>query len=291
MKKTLFKGIATALITPFINGSVDVEALSNLIELQIHGGADAIVVCGTTGEAPTLSLAEQEQIIKHAIKISAGRIPVIAGVGSNDFKKAIHLAEFASNEGADALLAVTPYYNKATEMGILHYFQGISYASQCPVIAYNVPSRTGFDLSPETYSKLCDEGFIQGIKEAKNDLAAVARTFALCGNRVRIYSGNDNLLLPFLSLGGDGCISVASNIVPTVMKEIYLRYVNGEREEAKDLFLRYLKLFDGLFSRVNPVPVKKCASLMGLCGDEIRLPLTEYEGEGMEKLLLEYSLI
>ncbi len=291
MKKELFRGIATALITPFEKGRVDYGALSNLIELQIHGGADAIVVCGTTGESPVLSVAEHEGIIKYAVKISAGRIPVIAGTGSNDYQKAIHLSEFASKEGADGILAVTPYYNKATDLGILKYYGGISAVSECAVIAYNVPTRTGYNLTPEIYSKLCDEGFIDGIKEAKSDVVTVSRTFALCGDRVKIYSGNDNLLLPFLALGGEGCISVASNIVPTVMKEIYVRYINGEREESRKLFLYYLRLFDGLFSDVNPVPVKKCASLMGLCSGEIRLPLTEYEGKGMEKLLQEYSLI
>ena len=291
MKKTLFKGIATALITPFKDGRVDYSALSNLIELQIYGGVDAIVVCGTTGESPTLSLAEHEGIIKYAVRISAGRIPVIAGVGSNDYQKAVHLSEFASKEGADGLLVVTPYYNKATEKGILQYYGGISSVSECGVIAYNVPTRTGYNLTPEIYSKLYKEGFIQGIKEAKNDVAEAARTLALCGEGICVYSGNDNLLLPFLSLGGAGCISVASNVIPAVMKKIYLDYINGNTEESKKQFLHYLKFFDGLFLEVNPVPIKRCAELMGLCDGEIRLPLTAYEGGGMERLLKEYRLI
>ncbi len=291
MSKTLFKGIATALVTPFKNGRVDYSALSHLIELQIYGGVDAIVVCGTTGESPVLSLAEHEGIIKYSVKISSGRIPVIAGVGSNDYQKALHLAEFASKEGVDGLLAVTPYYNKATDLGIIKYYGGISSVCDCGVIAYNVPTRTGYNLTPEIYEKLCKEGFIQGIKEAKNDVAEAARTFSLCGDKINVYSGNDNLLLPFLSLGGAGCISVASNIIPSVMKEIYSLYTLGEKEESKNIFLRYLKLMNGLFSQVNPVPVKRCAELMGLCSGELRLPLTAYEGNEMEKLLKEYSLL
>ncbi len=291
MKKTIFKGIGTALITPFREGKVDYVSLANLIELQIFSGVDAIIACGTTGEASTLSIAEQEGVIKFAIKITAGRVPLIAGVGSNDYQKAKHLAEFASKEGADGLLAVTPYYNKGTEKGILQYYSGLANVSEGKVIAYNVPTRTGVSITPEMYGKLCDEGVICGIKEAKNDMAEAARTFALCGEKVSIYSGNDNLLLPFLSLGGDGCISVASNIIPSVMREIYTLYTEGEKEEAAKLFLHYLKFMDGLFSVVNPVPVKKCAELLGMCGGDLRLPLTEYEGDGMEKLLKEYGLI
>lgn len=291
MKKQLFKGIATALITPFENGRISYSALSHLIEHQIRNNIDAIVICGTTGESPVLSLSEQETIIKYTIKTANGRVPIIAGIGSNDYQKALHLAEFASKEGADGLLAVTPYYNKATEKGILQYYSGISSVSNCSVIAYNVPSRTGYSITPEIYAKLCAEGVIQGIKEAKNDVAEASRTFSLCGDLVDIYSGNDNLLLPFLSLGASGCISVASNVVPHVMKKIYLSYVNGKEEESRKTFLQYLKLFDGLFSQVNPVPVKRCAELMGLCGGELRLPLTAYEGNGMEKLLKEYRLI
>jgi 4-hydroxy-tetrahydrodipicolinate synthase len=291
MQKCIFKGIGTALITPFRQGRVDYKSLGNLIEFQIEGGADAIIVCGTTGEAPSLTIAEQESVIKFAIRSSNGRIPVIAGVGCNDVKKAIRLSEYASSEGADGLLAVTPYYNKGTEDGILKYYEGISNASVCGVIAYNVPTRTGYSITPSLYGKLCDEGFICGIKEAKNDMAEVARTFEICGNRASVYSGNDNLLLPFLSLGGAGCISVASNIVPKVMKEIYSLYVCGEREKSIELFFEYLKLMDELFSVVNPVPVKRCIELMGLCDGEIRLPLTPYKGNGMEKLLKEYELI
>ncbi len=291
VKKTLFKGIATALITPFKNGSVDYFALSNLIEHQIYGGVDAVVVCGTTGESPVLSSAEQESIIKHAVRVSGGRIPVIAGIGSNDYQKAVRLAEYASKEGVDGLLAVTPYYNKATENGILKYYGGISSVAECDVIAYNVPTRTGYNLTPEIYEKLSKEGFIQGIKEAKADMVQVAETLSLCGDLVNVYSGNDNLLLPFLSLGGKGCISVASNIIPAMMKKIYCDYIKGDAENSRKLFLKYLKLFNGLFSQVNPVPVKRCAELMGLCGGEIRLPLTAYEGNGMEKLLKEYNLI
>ncbi len=291
MKKTIFKGIGTALITPFREGKVDYRAIATLIELQIHGGADAIIVCGTTGEAPALSLAEHESIIKYSVKISNGRIPVIAGVGSNDYQKAIHLAEFASAEGVDGLLAVTPYYNKATETGILQYYSGINAVSNCGVIAYNVPTRTGYTITPQIYGKLCDEGCICGIKEAKSDMGEAARTFDVCKGRVSIYSGNDNLILPFLSLGGDGCISVASNIIPSIMKKIYSLYTNGSTEESRELFLEYLKLLDGMFCDVNPVPVKCCSELMGLCSGEIRLPLTPFVGDGMKKLLKEYGLI
>ncbi len=291
MKKTLFEGIATALITPFKDGRVDYYSISNLIEYQIYCGVDALVLCGTTGEASVLSIAEHESIIKHAVKVSGGRIPIIAGVGSNDYQKALKLAEFASKEGSDGVLAVTPYYNKATEKGILQYYGGISSVTECGVIAYNVPTRTGYDLTPDICNKLCNEGFIQGIKEAKNDVAQAARICALCGDKAKVYSGNDNLLLPFLSLGGKGCISVASNIVPKVMKNIYESFSKGEIEESRKIFLKYLKLFDGLFAQVNPVPVKRCAELMGLCGGEIRLPLTRFEGDGMEKMLKEYRLI
>ncbi len=291
MKKSIFKGIGTALITPFRDGNVDYHALTRLIEFQLGNNVDALVVCGTTGESPVLSLAEQEGIIKYTVKIVSKKIPVIAGIGSNDYKKAVHLAEFAYNEGADGLLAVTPYYNKATDDGILKYYEGISKVSEGNVIAYNVPTRTGYCIRPEIYGILCDEGFICGIKEAKNDLAEAAKTFEICADRISIYSGNDNLLLPFMALGGDGCISVASNIIPREMKEIFTLYINGEKEESRKKFFDYLFLMNELFSVVNPVPVKRCAEIMGLCDGEIRLPLTRYEGDGMEKLLIRYGII
>ena len=291
LKRSVFKGIGTALVTPFKNGRVDYHALSRLIEFQIKNCADAIVVCGTTGESPVLSMAEQEGIIKYAINVTAKRIPVIAGVGSNDYKKALLLSEYAMGEGADGLLAVTPYYNKATDEGIIKYYEGISNASEGKVIAYNVPSRTGYSLTPSIYEKLCNEGFICGIKEAKPDMAQAAKTIGLMEDKISVYSGNDNLLLPFLSLGGDGCISVASNIIPREMNKIYTLYVNGEKEESRKMFLDYLDFLDGLFSVVNPVPVKKCAELLGLCDGEIRLPLTEYQGDGMERLLIRYGII
>ncbi len=291
MKKSIFKGIGTALITPFKDGRVDYHALTRLLDFQLRENVDAIIICGTTGESSTLSIAEQESVIKYAIRIIDKRIPVIAGVGSNDYKKAVHLSQFAIEEGADGVLAVTPYYNKATSKGIIKYYEGIAKVCDGKVIAYNVPTRTGYSLTPELYENLCDEDFICGIKEAKNDMGEAARTFSLCNDRISIYSGNDNLLLPFLSLGGDGCISVASNIIPREMKEIYLKYQNGDKEGSIKMFLDYLFLMNELFSVVNPVPVKRCAELMGLCGGEIRLPLTEYEGDGMEKLLIRYNII
>ena len=282
----IFKGIATALITPFAaSGEVDYEAYGRLIDWQIESGIDALVACGTTGEGPTLTDDEHKEVIRYTVERSAGRVPVIAGTGSNDTAYAIELTKFSSEVGADAMLVVTPYYNKATQNGLYQSFMAIADASTKPIILYNVPSRTGCGIQPATYARLAEHENIQAIKEANGNISAIVETASLVGNKLDIYSGNDDQIVPVLSMGGAGCISVLSNLLPKETCEITRRFFAGDVAGAAELQMKYVPLINALFCEVNPIPVKAAMHAMGYCEDILRLPLTCMEQPNREKLL------
>ncbi len=274
MKKTVFTGAATALITPFKNGAVDYEAFERILEQQISGGISALVVSGTTGEGSTLTDGEHRQLIRFAVEKVAGRVPVIAGTGSNDTAYAIDLSRYACEVGADALLLVTPYYNKATQEGLYQSFKMIAQSVDKPCILYNVPSRTGCNILPATAARLAEVENIVGIKEASGDISQIAELARVCGDKLDIYSGNDNQIVPILSLGGKGVISVLSNILPGKTNEICARFFKGDVKGSLDMQLHYLPLIDALFSEVNPIPAKAAMAAMGFCENSLRLPLT-----------------
>lgn len=277
MKKTVFKGAATAIITPFKNGEVDYEAFGRLIDWQISEGISAIVAAGTTGEGSTLTDGEHREVIRFAVERAAGRVPVIAGTGSNDTAYAKELTKYACEAGADAVLLVTPYYNKATQRGLVESFTAIADISSKPVILYNVPSRTGCNIMPETAKELSKHPNIVGIKEASGNIAQVAETAYLCGEDLDIYSGNDDQIVPILSLGGKGVISVLSNLMPAATDKICRDYFLGNTDEALSAQLRLLPLIKELFCEVNPIPVKAAMAEMGYGRNELRLPLTKME--------------
>ena len=286
MSNTIFKGIATALITPFkADCSVDWDAYGRIIDFQLENGIDALVACGTTGEGPTLTDEEHKEVIRYTVERVAGRVPVIAGTGSNDQAYAIELTKYACDVGADAMLVVTPYYNKATQNGLIQSFSQLADISTKPLILYNVPSRTGCNITPATYEKLSHHGNIQAIKEANGNISSIVETTSLIGDRMDIYSGNDDQIVPALSMGGKGCISVLSNIMPKETCEITRRWFAGDVQGAAQLQMKYLALVNALFCEVNPIPVKAAMAAMGLCEDVLRLPLTCMEAPNREKLL------
>lgn len=288
MKNTIFRGAATAIITPMKqDGSVDYETFARLIEFQIEGGISAIVVCGTTGEAATLSTEEHVSVIRYCVEKVAGRVPVIAGTGSNDTAYGLELNRLACEAGVDALLMVTPYYNKATQNGLYEHFKRMADATTKPIILYNVPSRTGCNIKPETVARLAEHPMIVGVKEASGDLSQVATIAALCGDKIDIYSGNDDQILPVLSLGGAGVISVLSNPLPGETDAICQKFFAGDLEGAKELQLRYLNLVHLLFCEVNPIPAKAAMSAMGFGENALRLPLTPMEEKNRMCLLEE----
>ena len=285
MKNTVFCGAATAIVTPLTENGIDFEQFGRLIEWQIDEGIDAIVVVGTTGEGSTLSDDEHKDAIRFCVDKVAGRVPVIAGTGSNDAAYAIELSRFACEAGADALLLVTPYYNKATQAGLVQFFTAIADASTKPCILYNVPSRTGCNILPETVAKLADHPNIVGIKEASGNISQIAELSRLVGDKMDIYSGNDDQIVPVLSLGGKGVISVLSHIMPAATSEMCKRFFDGDTKGACKLQLELLPLVDALFCEVNPIPVKAAVSAMGYCENYLRLPLTPMEKAHEEKLL------
>ena len=285
MRQPIFKGIATALITPFRDGQVDYEAMGRLIDWQIESGINALVICGTSGEGPTLTDAEHRECIRFAVERAAGRVPIIAGTGSNDTAYAISLTRFACEVGADAMLVVTPYYNKATQNGLVASFKAIADASTKPLIVYNVPSRTGCGIKPETYARMAEHENIVAIKEANGDISSVVATRALVGDRLDIYSGNDDQIVPILSMGGMGCISVLSNVLPRETVEICERFFAGDVAGAAALQCKYLPLINALFCEVNPIPVKAAMAAMGFCENSPRLPLTPMEDAHYQVLL------
>ncbi|MBE6700796.1 MAG: 4-hydroxy-tetrahydrodipicolinate synthase [Ruminococcaceae bacterium] len=273
MKKTIFTGAATALITPFKNGKIDYEAFANIIENQIANSIDALVVCGTTGEGSTLSDAEHREITSFCIEKVNHRVPVIAGTGSNDTSYAIELSKFAQEEGADGLLLVTPYYNKTSQTGLVHHFNAIADSVNVPCLVYNVPSRTGVNILPDTYLELSKHQNIVGFKEANGNISAMAKTMSLVGDELAMYSGDDDQIVPILSLGGKGVISVLSNVAPKVTHDICSLFFEGKTKESLDLHLKHIKLMNALFCDVNPIPVKAAMAKLGFCDEEMRLPL------------------
>ena len=279
MSQSIFRGIATALITPFRNGEVDYDVFGKIIDWQIDSGIDALVVCGTTGEGSTLTDAEHRACIRYAVERAAGRTKIIAGTGSNDTAYAVDLTKYACDVGADAMLVVTPYYNKATQKGLVKQYFAIADASTKPLIVYNVPSRTGCAIKPETYVKLAEHENIRGIKEANGDISSVVETQSLLQGKLDIYSGNDDQIVPILAMGGAGCISVLSNIMPRQTREICTRFWNGDVAGAAQLQCEYHPLIKALFSEVNPIPVKAAMAAMGYGEDSLRLPLTCMEDE------------
>lgn len=284
-KQTVFRGAAVAIVTPFCNNVVDYDALGRLIDRQIESSTDAIVICGTTGESSTLTDEEHRECIRYCVERVAGRVPVIAGTGSNDTDYAIELSRYACEVGADALLLVTPYYNKATPKGLIKSFTAVADATDKPIILYNVPSRTGVNITLQVYKELAKHERIVAAKEASGNISAIAELIAECGDCLDVYSGNDDQIVPILSLGGKGVISVLSNVVPRETHDICQLYFDGKTTEAAKLQLKLLKLANTLFCEVNPVPVKTAMGLLGLCSDEMRLPLCEMDDANREKLI------
>lgn len=284
-KKTIFTGAGVAIITPFKDGVVDYDCLGRIIETQIAGGTDAIIICGTTGECSTLSDDEHRMCIEYTIGKVAHRIPVIAGTGSNDTAYAVELSKHAAAAGADGLLLVTPYYNKATPKGLVRHFTTVAESVDCPSIVYNVPSRTGCNITPAIAKELAKCENISGIKEASGNISQIAQTAAVCGDELNIYSGNDDQIVPILSLGGKGVISVLSNVMPRETHEICSLWFEGKVKESAALQLKLLPLCNALFCEVNPVPVKAALAAMGQCLEEYRLPMCEMEPANKEKLL------
>lgn len=288
MKKTVFEGAATAIITPFFeDGSVDFDSFGRLIDFQIAAGIDAIVVAGTTGEGSTLTDEEHRAVMKYCVDRVAHRVPVIAGTGSNDIAYAIDLTEAACEMGADAMLLVTPYYNKATQGGLVKSFAAIADASDKPCILYNVPSRTGCNLKPAAVAELADHPNIVAVKEASGDISQIAEIAALCGDKMDIYSGNDDQIVPIMSLGGKGVISVLSNLLPAETSKMCRLCLDGDFAAAAKMQLQYLPLIAFLFSEVNPIPVKAAMSAMGFGANSLRLPLTPIEKAHAEILFRE----
>ena len=274
----LFTGCATALVTPFRNGSLDKPAFLRLLRHQIDGGVDALVVAGTTGESPTLTDSEKKWLFKTAVEVTAAAprsIPVIAGTGSNNTRRAVELSRMAEDCGCHGLLVVTPYYNKASEAGLVAHYEAVSNATSLPLIAYHVPARTGCKMSPAACQKLAAIPTVVGLKDATGDLSFTARVAALCGDSLPLYSGNDDQTLPILSLGGRGVISVVSNLCPEAVTSLCRLWREGKTAEAQALQLSLIPLCDALFCEVNPIPVKAAMEMLGLCSAEVRLPLAE----------------
>ena len=281
----IVRGIATALITPLTADGIDYAQFGKLIDWQIDQGINALVICGTTGESSTLSDAEHRRAIAFACEKVNGRVPVIAGTGSNETAYAVELTKSACADGADAVLVVTPYYNKTTQNGLVAMYNTIADASTKPVILYNVPSRTGIGIQPETYVKLAQHPNIAAIKEANSDISKIVETFALVGDQLDIYSGNDDQIVPILSMGGQGCISVLSNVVPKETVAITDQFFAGNVAEAARLQCQFMPLIRSLFCESNPIPVKAAMSALGFCENYLRLPLVPMEQDHYETML------
>ena len=287
MADSIFKGAATALVTPMKKGEVDFDALAKFVDWQIENGIDALVAAGTTGEGSTLTTEEHIEVVRVVAKAAAGRVPVIAGTGSNDTAYAIELSNEAIKVGADALLLVTPYYNKATQAGLVKMYQLIAENVTAPIILYNVPSRTGVNIEPSTYAALADTPNIVAIKEACGNISKIVETMSLVSGKLDLYSGNDDQIVPLMSLGGVGVISVLSNILPRETSEMCHAYLRGDTQKALAMQFKYHKLIDSLFSEVNPIPVKAATYRMGFGDGSIRSPLTEMTPE-KEAVMLAY---
>ena len=286
MKKTIFKGIATAIVTPMTENGIDYDALGRFIDFQIESGINAIVVMGTTGENATIEPKDQKKVIAFTVEKVAKRVPVIAGTGTNNTAHVLENTKAACEVGADAVLVVTPYYNKATQAGLIQHFTTIADASSVPVILYNVPGRTGCNLLPKTVAKLAEHPNIVAIKEATGNMAQMVELVTLCGDKIDIYSGEDGIVVPMLSMGAKGCISVVSNVVPAETVAMTDAWFAGNIQEAAAIQCKLLPLINALFSEVNPIPAKAAVSAMGYGEEHLRLPLTPME-DGTRAVLLE----
>lgn len=288
MKKTIFTGAGVAIVTPMhADGSINLEKFKELIDMQISGGTDALIVCGTTGESATQNHEEHVRVIKTAVEHTAGRIPVIAGTGSNDTAYALSLSKEAEALGVDGLLMVTPYYNKTSQAGLIQHFTYVADRVDVPIILYNVPSRTGCNIQPATYAVLAEHPNIVATKEASGNMSALVETLALCGDKLDVYSGNDDQVVPVLALGGRGVISVLSNVAPRAAHELATKYLEGDMEASRKLQIQYAPLISALFSDVNPIPVKEAMNMMGLDVGPCRLPLAPMAEAAREKLRAE----
>ncbi len=291
-KKTIFTGSGVAIITPFTDDGIDFEKLEELIEFQISEGTDALVICGTTGEASTMPDKEHKSAIRFAVEKVNGRIPVIAGTGSNDTRHAVELSKYAEEAGSDAILSVTPYYNKTTQRGLVEHFKAVANGIKIPVILYNVPSRTNLNINPETVKALSEIENIAAIKEC--NLAQVGDVINLCGRDFTVYSGNDDQVLPLLALGGKGVISVMANIIPKDTHEMVAKFLSGDVEGSRNLQLKTLNLIKALFIEVSPIPVKAAMNLMGMNVGKCRMPLvdmSEKNHEALKTAMKEYGLL
>lgn len=292
MRKPLFTGAGVAIVTPFTENGVDFEKLGELIEYQIREQSDALIICGTTGEASTMPDDEHKSVIKYAVEKVNGRIPVIAGTGSNDTRHAIELSQYAEAVGADAILTVTPYYNKTTQKGLYEHFKAIATSIKIPVVLYNVPSRTNLNINPETVKALSEIENIVAVKEC--NMAQVGEIINLCGDGFVVYSGNDEMVVPYLSLGAKGVISVMSNIIPKDTHDMVHLYLNGDVEGSRKLQLKTLNLIKALFAEVSPIPIKAAMNLLGMSVGKCRMPLVEIGEKNLDILkvaLQEYGLL
>lgn len=284
-KEPIFTGVCTAIVTPFRpDGAIDYGVFGELIEAQIVQGVDAICVCGTTGESAALSYEEHQALISACVRQAAGRVKVLAGAGSNCTANAVRLSRQAQDAGADGLLHVTPYYNKANQTGLLRHYEAIVHSTSLPIILYNVPSRTGVSFTAETYRALSREPQINGVKEASGDLSLAAHTLLLCGNDLNLWSGNDDQVVPLMALGAKGVISVASNLIPAEIARMAHLALGGQTAAAAALQLAYTPLIDALFCDVNPIPIKRALELAGRPAGGLRLPLCELSPAGTERL-------
>ena len=285
MKKTpIFEGAATAVVTPFKGNEIDYDKMAELIEMQVDGGISAIIVCGTTGENATQPIAEHEQLVDFCVKKAAGRMKVVAGVGSNDTMTSIRLATSAKASGVDGILMVTPYYNKTSQAGLVQHFSYVADRVDVPMILYNVPSRTGIGFTAETYKILSEHPNINGIKEASGDFSLFSRTRALVGDDLYIWSGNDDNTIPMMAMGAKGVISVASNIVPQAVTDICTLCLKNDFDAACKIYYKYAELFTKLFIEVNPIPIKTAMNLAGMNVGNLRLPLVDMAPENLIKL-------
>ena len=294
MKPNQFNGVFTALVTPFKNGKFDPKTMAELIEFQIAGGIDGIVPCGSTGESATLNHEEHREVISFTINAVKGRVKVIAGTGSNSTDEAVMLTRFAEKGGADGALLTTPYYNKPTQEGLYRHYKEIHDQTGIPLILYNIPGRTGVNMSPETTVRLAGFERIVAIKEASGSLVQMMEIIRLCGDRLTLLSGDDGLTLPVLAIGGKGVISVTANILPKALKSMVDLFNEGKIEKAREVHYQYLPLHDSMFIETNPIPVKAALSLMGRCSNELRLPLTplsDVNQEKLQKVLKEFKII
>ena len=280
----MFEGVFTALVTPFRDGEIDAPALHALVDHQIDAGIDGVVPCGSTGESATLSHAEHRRVVEIAVEAAGGRIPVVAGTGSNNTREAIELTLHAKEAGADGAILISPYYNKPTQEGIFAHFEAVARETGLPLVVYNIPGRTASNIAPGTLARLADVDSIVGVKEACGDLDQIAHVVAACRDDFAVLSGDDALTLPLLAIGGKGVISVSSNVAPREMLELVREARAGRFDRALGVHQRLLPLFDALFCETNPIPVKAAVALQGRCGDEIRLPLTPISDGNRERL-------